>query len=294
MWTRRHGPRRNLHLGGCRPEIAALVQISARVSRRGIRTGLILAAAVLAALPSAGISAAQGDPNALWSIVNGSCVPDQKQHDDPAPCAQVDLGAGEEDGHAVLKDLVGPLQFLLIPTGRVTGIESPEILAPEAPNYFAAAWRARSFVEERAGRTLPREWLSLAINSERARTQTQFHIHVDCLRADVHQALVQHSSEIGTNWTPFPVPLAGHRYSAVAVSGEDLDAVNPFALLADGVPGARTDMGDQTLVVVGAVGPDGEPGFVILADHADAATGDTASGESLQDHETCAAPSIGK
>ena len=262
--------------------------------RRFRRTVAIVAAAVLAALPSAGISTAQGDPNALWNIVNGQCVPDQRQHGDPAPCAQVDLGAGEQNGHAVLKDLVGPLQFLLIPTVRVTGIESPEILAPEAPNYFAAAWRARSFVEENAGRSLSRDWLSLAINSEQARTQTQLHIHVDCLRADVHEALVQHSSDIGTEWATFPVPLAGDRYSALAVSGEDLDTVDPFTLLADGVPGARTDMGNWTLVVVGTSGPDGESGFVILADRADAATGDRASGESLQDHETCAAPVIGK
>jgi CDP-diacylglycerol pyrophosphatase len=253
---------------------------------------LVLAAVALAALPSAG--SAQGDPNALWSIVNGSCVPDQQAHGDPAPCAQVDLDAGEENGYAVLKDLVGPLQFLLIPTGRITGIESQEILAPEAPNYFAAAWRARPFVEERAGRSLPRDWLSLAINSEQARTQSQFHIHVDCLRADVHEALVQHSSEVGPEWTPFPVPLAGHHYDAVAVDGEDLDAVNPFTLLADGVPGARAAMGDQTLVVVGAMGQDGEPRFVILADRADMATGDRANGESLQDHQTCAAPVIGK
>lgn len=270
------------------------MQSSETLTRRGILAGLILAAAALATLPTAGISSAQGDPNALWSIVNGQCVPDQQQHGNPAPCAQVDLDAGEQNGHAVLKDLVGPLQFLLIPTGRITGIESQEILAPDAPNYFAAAWRARSFVEERAGRTLPRDWLSLAINSAQARTQTQLHIHVDCLRADVHQALVEHSSEIGTEWTDFPVPLAGQRYSAVFVGGEDLSAVNPFTLLADGVPGARTDMGDQTLVVVGAEAPDGNPGFVVLADHVDEATGDLASGESLQDHQTCAAPIIGK
>jgi CDP-diacylglycerol pyrophosphatase len=106
--------------------------------------------------------------------------------------------------------------------------------------------------------------------------------------------LVEHSSEVGPEWTSFPVPLAGHRYSAIAVGGEDLDAVNPFTLLADGVPGARSAMGDQTLVVVGATGPDGEPGFVILADRADMATGDKAAGESLQDHQTCPAPTIGK
>ena len=265
-----------------------------RSSQTWARAASIIAAAVVAALPSAGISGAQGDPNALWNIVNGSCVPDQLQHDDAAPCAQVDLSAGEENGYAVLKDLVGPLQFLLIPTARVTGIESPEVLAPGSPNYFAAAWRARSYVEERAGRTLPRDWVSLAINSEQARTQTQLHIHVDCVSADVHEALVQHSSEIGPVWTDFPVPLAGHRYAAVAVGGEDLDGVDPFTLLADGVPGARTDMGNQTLVVVGTTGPDGNPGFIVLADHVDEATGDRAAGESLQDHQTCAAPTVGK
>jgi CDP-diacylglycerol pyrophosphatase len=267
------------------------------LGRGCFRAGAVLAAAALTALTaltSPAPSHAQTDPNALWSIVNGSCVPDQLQHDEPAPCAQVDLSGGEEAGYAVLKDLVGPLQFLLIPTARITGIESPSILDPDAPNYFAAAWRARPFVEQRAGRSLPREWMSLAINSEQARTQTQLHVHVDCVRADVHDALTQHASEIGTAWAPFPVPLAGRHYSAIAVAGVDMDAINPFDLLADGIPGARADMGDQTLVVVGALSRDGEPGFVILTDRADAATGDLASGESLQDHTTCAAPAIGK
>ena len=81
------------------------------------------------------------DPNALWQIVGGQCVPDEQQHHSPEPCAAVDLAGG----YAVLKDIVGDTQFLLIPTTRVTGIESPEILAPGAPNYFAAAWRARRF-----------------------------------------------------------------------------------------------------------------------------------------------------
>jgi len=53
------------------------------------------------------------------------------------------------------------------------------------------------------------------------------------------------------------------------------------------VPGARDAMGNQTLVVAGVVFADGKPGFVILNDEADAATGDRASGEDLQDH-SCA------
>jgi CDP-diacylglycerol pyrophosphatase len=257
-----------------------------RTRRHG---GRLLAGALAVALAGVGIAVAHADPNALWDIVHDRCVPDQERHGTPAPCASVDLDAGEENGHAVLKDLVGATQFLLIPTRRVTGIESPSILAPDAPNYFAAAWRARSFVDDRAGWTLPRDWVSLAINSEAARSQDQLHIHVDCIRADVHDALTRHAGEIGPDWAPFPEPLAGDDYRAIAVEGAELD-VNPFKLLADGIDGARADMGNQTLVVVGTFGADGRPGFIVLADRVDVATGDTAGGEALQDHASCPQP----
>lgn len=126
--------------------------------------------------------------------------------------------------------------------------------------------------------------MSLAINSTFARSQTQLHIHVDCVRDDVRKALSE--NHVGPTWAPFPVLLAGHVYDAIAVSGEDLE-VDPFVLLADGVPGARETMGARTLVVVGAVGADGRPGFVILAGRADMAANDLAEGEELQDHAFC-------
>ncbi|BDX34954.1 CDP-diacylglycerol diphosphatase [Mycobacterium antarcticum] len=241
-----------------------------------------LGLAVVVALGGPCIGRAAADASALWRIVDGQCVPNQVAHGNPAPCAEVDLDAGS----AVLKDLVGATQYLLIPTERSSGIEDPAILAPGAPNYFAAAWRARSFVDERAGVTLPRDWVSLAINSAFARSQDQLHIHVDCLSPDVHDALAGHAAAVGPAWAPFPVPLAGHRYDAVQVGGEDLD-VDPFDLLADGVPGARDDMAARTLVVVGTVAADGRPGFVILTDRADPAAGDLAEGEELQDHDSC-------
>jgi CDP-diacylglycerol pyrophosphatase len=109
--------------------------------------------------------------------------------------------------------------------------------------------------------------------------------------------LREHAADVGPAWAPFPVPLAGHRYDAIAVDGEGLDAVNPFVLLADGVAGARDDMAARTLVVVGSVDADGRPGFIVLTDRADAATGDQAEGEQLQDHDSCqrlAATSPGK
>jgi CDP-diacylglycerol pyrophosphatase len=252
------------------------------MSSHRVRFGAFLAA-ILLALTAAGVSRADGDPSALWHVVHDQCVPDQLKHGDPAPCAEVDLG---DRGYAVLKDLVGATQFLLIPTRRISGIDDPAILAPGAPNYFAAAWRARSFVDERAGAMLPRDWISLAINSAFARSQDQLHIHVDCVSPDVHAALSEHAAAIGPAWAPFPVPLAGHQYDAMSISSDDLDA-NPFLLLADGVAGARDDMAARTLVVVGSPGADGRPGFVILTDRADPATGDQAEGEQLQDHDFC-------
>ena len=68
------------------------------------RTGVSIVA-VLAIV--SGIPVAIADPNALWDIVHGQCVPDERTAHDPAPCALVDLDGGEPRGYAVLKDLVG-------------------------------------------------------------------------------------------------------------------------------------------------------------------------------------------
>jgi CDP-diacylglycerol pyrophosphatase len=246
--------------------------------------GALLLVATAACAPQA-----LGDPNALWAIVNGQCVPGQQNNGDPAPCALVDLGGGEPRGYAVLKDLVGATQFLLIPTARVPGIESPQILAADAPNYFADAWRARSFVEQRAGRELPRDWLSLAINSADARSQDQLHIHVDCVRAGVREALAAHADDIGATWRPFPETLAGQRYRAMSIRAQELDGVNPFQLLADDLP-AGDSMGAQSLVVVGDDDADGWPGFVLLAGRADVTRPGSGHGEDLQDHVACPPP----
>ncbi len=224
------------------------------------------------------------NPNALWDIVHGQCVPDLQKHGDPKPCAMVTLDGGVEQGYAVLKDLRGPAQFLLIPTARISGIEDPKLLGPDTPNYFAAAWQARSHVEKRLGRSLPRDSVSLAVNSMFARSQNQLHIHIDCIRADVRDALREHARRIGDQWAPFDMPLAGHRYMAVRVLGEELGEANPFKLLANGMPGAKEDMGRHTLVVTGATFADGGPGFIILDDHADPSAGDRGRGEDLQDH----------
>ena len=246
-----------------------------------LTAGFCAIGALLVAL-AASAANAYADPLALWRIVHDECVPNQINRHDPSPCALVDLAGG----YVVLKDRVGATQFLVLPTVRITGIESAILLTPRAIGYMQDAWSARRFVQARAPAQLKRNDLSLAVNSIYGRSQNQLHIHVDCLRADVRDALARHRAAIGDTWQPFPVALAGHEYIARRLIIPDLDGVNPFRTLADQVPEARANMGAYTLVVAGATFG-GKPGFILLADHADLARGDLAHGEDLQDH-SCA------
>jgi CDP-diacylglycerol pyrophosphatase len=238
------------------------------------------AAALAAFFAAFALPACAADPDALWNIVGGQCVPNQQAKQEPGPCVSVDLAGG----YAVLKDQSGATQVLVIPTTRVTGIESPALLDPAAPNYWADAWSARHVVEQFAHREIPREDIALAVNSVYARSQDQLHIHVDCIRPDVRDALNTVMDRIGAQWTRLDISLAGHRYKAMRIAGEDLGDANPFKLLADGDAMARADMGVETLVLAGAVFADGPPGFILLSDRADPSTHDPASGESLMDH----------
>ena len=238
------------------------------------------AAALAASFTAFALPACAADPDALWDIVGGQCAPNQQAKHDPAPCVSVDLAGG----YAVLKDESGATQVLVIPTTRITGIESPALLEPASPNYWADAWQARHDVETFAHREIPREDLALAVNSIYGRSQDQLHIHVDCIRPDVRDALDTAMDRIGPKWAPLDVSLAGHRYRAMRLSGEDLADRNPFKLLADADPMARAEMGLETLVVAGAVFEDGSPGFILLSDRFDPSMHDAASGESLLDH----------
>jgi CDP-diacylglycerol pyrophosphatase len=239
----------------------------------------LLAAALLAPLP-----ARAADPSALWNIIRGQCVPHEAARRDPSPCAEVDLTNGLSRGYAVLKDIVGPAQFLLLPTARISGIEDPRILLPGAVNYWDDAWRSRYFTAERLGAPQPRDGIILAINSMQGRTQNQLHIHIDCIRQDVREALARHLRQVRRVWTPFPVALAGQPYRALRIDSDGLSGVNPFHVLADADPAAAADMGEHTLAVIGEGFPDGTRGFVLLDGKADPAAGDFGSAEELQDH----------
>ncbi|MDR3516527.1 MAG: CDP-diacylglycerol diphosphatase [Azospirillaceae bacterium] len=224
------------------------------------------------------------DPDALWKIVHDRCEPAQLRGAAPDPCQWLD----PDQHYAILKDRDGALQYLLIPTDRVTGIEDPQILSPGATNYWERAWEARRFLEDRAGRPIARDNLTLAINSVSGRSQNQLHIHIDCIRSELKQELRDNESRFTANWTPLNPPFHGHPYLVRRITADELAQTNPFTMLANTIPGARADMGHQTLVIAGTTfssAPDGiYDGFYLLTDHADPGRGDRASGEELQDH----------
>lgn len=221
--------------------------------------------------------------DALWAVV-GLCVLNQTKLQNPAPCAEVNLANGEENGSAILKDLWGKTQFLLIPTRRVTGIEDPLIGARALPNYWAAAWSARRLVEERLGKELPRNAIGMAINSVGSRSQDQLHIHIDCVRPDVRLALESHAAAIRSHWADLPFSLVGQFYRARRIEGSNPEP-DPFRLLREDASASGIPMREETLAVIGAQFGQGKEGFFLLANHA--RKGAQAHAENLLDH-SCA------
>jgi len=216
---------------------------------------------------------AYADPDALWKIVHEKCVVAT------APCVKVNAG----EHYALLKDQRGVAQHLLIPTDKITGIESPALLLSSTPNFLADAWKERAAVDAKLPHALPRDAVSLAVNAENARSQNQLHIHIDCLSTDAHAALAKVADTIGTDWAPLPIEIAGHHFQAMRFEGEDFGNYNPFLALAKTLKDPQTEMSARNLVVVGATFSHG-PGFIVLSDIAPPAVIGHAGGEDVQDH----------
>jgi CDP-diacylglycerol pyrophosphatase len=237
--------------------------------------------AVATALAVAGICAWQylvPNPNALWQIVSEKCVPEARSGAGNNACAKVDLS----EGYVIFKDRDGIGQYLLIPTKRIEGIESPDLVEIDAHNYWRDAWEARGYVEQAIRSKLKREDIGLAINSASGRSQNQLHIHIDCMRPDVAAALAAQRTAIGEHWAELPVALSQHRYHALLITDGTLQETDPFQVLYRELRSRGESMADQTLLLTGATLADGKLGFILLNDHV--GPGDHASAEELLDH----------
>jgi CDP-diacylglycerol pyrophosphatase len=223
-------------------------------------------------------------PDALRQIVQNQCIVHWIQKHDPAPCDRVFLPDMDPEGtgYAVLADQKGAAHYLLIPTQSMSGVDSTELLDPDLPNYFAEAWNARDLITKFVGHPVPRSDIALAVNTAHARTQHQFHIHMECLRKEVVDSLRAGAEETTDTWAPLPV--AGSTYQAMRIMGIGLDGANPFELLNRLSPDVRHHMGDYTLVVAGMQFKSGA-GFIVL-------TGTGPTGELLLD-ASCAVAGAG-
>jgi len=217
------------------------------------------------------------NPNALWNIISQKFVPNQRSNGKPAPCAQVD----EQQGFVVLKDINGPLQYLLMPSARITGMESPALLEPSTPNFFSQAWAARHYMAEKYGKPIDDNNVSLAINSQYGRSQNQLHIHISCLLPDVKNTLIKDGAAMGYNWQELPDKLLGHTYLARKVTPAELNQRGAFRILAEGVPDADKKMGHFGMAMVSLQGGD----FLLLASERNLLKLNNASTEEIQDHD---------
>ncbi|HEX7913039.1 MAG TPA: CDP-diacylglycerol diphosphatase [Paraburkholderia sp.] len=239
---------------------------------QGARWAAALAIAVAA---SACARLATVDSNALWKIVDMRCVPSQQATGTPGQCTFVDL----DKRYVILKDIVGHSQHLLIPTDRITGIESPLVLAPHAQDYWVDAWDARQYVEKSVKRSLPDNQLGLEINSQYRRTQNQLHIHIDCMRGDISEALARHAKDTPDEW--HWDTLGGNRYRIMRITTLT-QASNPFRLVARDNKDAEA-MAGQTILVTGA-GPSAEQDGWLVVNSGMGVDNGSGSAEGLLDH----------
>jgi CDP-diacylglycerol pyrophosphatase len=208
------------------------------------------------------------DRLALWQVVR-ACIADFELTDAPFPCLKVDLSAGEERGHIVLRP---PLlhDLILAPTRRIVGIEDPFLQSPEAPNYFDAAWGARSFLEGADRQTPEHDAVALIVNSAVVRGQDQLHIHVGCLLPSARRALAVAAPTVPIGeWVPIGAVVPHQMFWGTRILGADLSNVEPFRLAAEALADKVRKRGILMIMVAG-VRVEGDNEFLILASYAGA------------------------
>jgi CDP-diacylglycerol pyrophosphatase len=242
--------------------------------RRLLLIGLVVIAAVLAVPVGHRIALSLDRPHELplapydlWRVIHYACLPSARLGL-TFPCSSVHVGPDGTPDWAILP--VSDGHILTVPARAISGIESPDVLKPGMPNYWQAAWEARTLLRTDDNRPIERTEVALALNSAYGRSQRQLHIHTACLEKPAREALALEAPRIGESWTPMQARLEGRRYQVRQLAAADLADVDVFSLLPEAIRAKPQLMARQTLVVVGARLADGTPGFYILNDHADA------------------------
>jgi CDP-diacylglycerol pyrophosphatase len=205
---------------------------------------------------------------ALWQVVR-ACVANAELLGAPFPCRRADLAGGRERGSVVVQP---PLfnDMIVVPTRRLVGVEDDFLQSPDAPNYFAAAWQARSLLMSPSGRRPGWDEVGLVVNPVMVRSQDQLHIHVGCLLPDVQRALAILAPQVPVaTWVKLPEVVPHIAFWGTRVAQTTLETIQPFRLAAEALSDRVTDRGKLTLVVAG-VRVSGADQFMILASYAGA------------------------
>jgi CDP-diacylglycerol pyrophosphatase len=224
--------------------------------------------------------------DALWRVVQVCKEADRLTHA-PLPCIAVQPPTSSRPGYALVPAPLTP-EFLVVPTAKIAGIESPGLLGAGAPNWWAYAWETRHVLEERIHSVLPHNAVVLGINSVAARSQDQLHIHVGCIAPWAQRLIIPYAERARRRWTDFPAPLLAQRFRWSRLDSEDLNRANPFDKLADDLPRKRAGMGARGLAVLGWTFVDGRNGFLLFSNRQNDTTGDRGAGADFIDPECTA------
>jgi CDP-diacylglycerol pyrophosphatase len=204
---------------------------------------------------------------ALWPVVR-ACVANYRLSGSPAPCLEVNLTHGEDTGFVVLRPPIGQPDTILSPTRPITGIESPLLLSPEAPNYFADAWSARDFVVGSDGQPVDPTRIGLVVNPTMVRTQDQLHIHIACLNPWAEAALRSFAARAPVGqWSELGALVPHSVFWGLPTGTTDLAQVDVFRVALEAMSAMTNDPGSVTLAVA-MTSTGGREQFVILATYA--------------------------
>ncbi|MCW2315432.1 CDP-diacylglycerol pyrophosphatase [Rhodoblastus acidophilus] len=185
------------------------------------------------------------DRDDLWLVAHNLCAAMDRLTGLPLPCLKVD----REAGFIVLRAPMDHARVLVVPIRKIPGVESPLLLLPDAPNPWTYAWSQRDYVANGAGRPLAWSDYALAINSRRARTQDQLHIHVSCVDPRLKRYLARHAPP-RDKWTTIDLAPWADRYRIKRIDEAGLRR-DPFKIVAEESPGARANMAAHSLALVG-------------------------------------------
>ncbi|MEH2405632.1 CDP-diacylglycerol diphosphatase [Nostoc sp.] len=216
----------------------------------------------------------------LWNKVQ-KCITNQREIHKPDPCVYVDI-----NNKYVVANGSKPVDYLLVPTDKISGIEAPQISQSNSRNYWQYAWKKatdKDYIRSKAPQVKYPEQIGLAINSKQARHQDQLHIHMSCIKKVVSEELEkgEKTREITDRFQSQKyVNLEGNNYSIRLLKNDSLsDYNNPFLLVKEFV--GQTKMEEQSIAVVGRK----QGGFYILNTQSDTQSGYKAVAEKLLDED---------